>query len=185
MRPGVLEFLNKTSKDFDLYVFTAATKEYADLVLDTLDPGKVLFHRRLYRTECSRTRQGYYTKDLRKITSNLERVVLVDNNPICFVPQPTNGIWIPSFYDDHHDRALYWLMDVLNDLKNAFDVRPLLDRQIRLQVFKHSQIERASDVPMYPVFQLRRGGGLQQSTTEESSTADCAITDASSPNSRL
>lgn len=33
-------------------------------------------------------------------------MVLVDNNPISFLAQPSNGIPVPSFYDDPEDDAL-------------------------------------------------------------------------------
>lgn len=33
-------------------------------------------------------------------------MVLVDNNPVSFLAQPSNGIPVPSFYDDPSDDAL-------------------------------------------------------------------------------
>merc|ERR1711865_501798 len=37
---------------------------------------------------------------------DLSRTVLVDNNPICHVMYPANGILVPSFFDDPSDREL-------------------------------------------------------------------------------
>lgn len=47
-RPYYKEFLQSLQNDFELVVFTAALREYADVVLDNLDPEKILTHR-LYR----------------------------------------------------------------------------------------------------------------------------------------
>lgn len=50
--------------------------------------------------------QGIYVKDLTVLKLDLSRVVLVDNNPMSFLAQPSNGIPVPSWYDDPHDRSL-------------------------------------------------------------------------------
>mmetsp|Transcript_23245 Transcript_23245/g.22821 ORF Transcript_23245/g.22821 Transcript_23245/m.22821 type:complete len:128 (-) Transcript_23245:262-645(-) len=47
-RPGVLSFLCEMSKYFELVVFTAGLKEYADWILDHLDKHSFISHR-LYR----------------------------------------------------------------------------------------------------------------------------------------
>lgn len=166
VRPGLLRFLHKAKeRGFKMYIFTAAMSEYADLVLDHIDPNGDFFKGgRFYRQHCTRTSQNYYIKDLRRVLSSseaedeieeeekesvrlLSRAVLVDNNPICFVPQPENGIFVPSFYDDPNDRALEWLYDVLEaldeeagsvqgggaDHKDAFDVRKQLRAMAKLQ----------------------------------------------------
>lgn len=46
------QFLEKTSRAFELVLFTAARKEYADAIVDRIDPGKRYFHARLYRQHC-------------------------------------------------------------------------------------------------------------------------------------
>ena len=37
---------------------------------------------------------------------DLSRTVLVDNNPVCHVMYPQNGILVPSFFDDPRDQEL-------------------------------------------------------------------------------
>merc|ERR1740115_134733 len=49
IRPGMFEFLQKMSSiGYELVIFTAATQDYADWVLDQADPHGLIKHR-LYR----------------------------------------------------------------------------------------------------------------------------------------
>jgi CTD small phosphatase-like protein 2 len=52
LRPFAQDFIEQMSPHFELVIFTAAIKEYADWILDRLDPGRLITHR-LYR--CSTT----------------------------------------------------------------------------------------------------------------------------------
>ena len=55
VRPGTEEFLEQMSKYYEIVIFTAATQDYADWVLDKIDPEHHISHR-LYR-------QHAYAKD--------------------------------------------------------------------------------------------------------------------------
>lgn len=48
IRPFARDFLKALSKHFELVIFTAALKEYADKVIDYLDPSGFI-NRRFYR----------------------------------------------------------------------------------------------------------------------------------------
>jgi CTD small phosphatase-like protein 2 len=48
VRPGASNFLKEMSKYYEVIIFTAAVKDYADWAIDQIDPGKVIKHR-LYR----------------------------------------------------------------------------------------------------------------------------------------
>lgn len=61
------------------------------------------------------------------------RVVLVDNNPVSFLPNPSNGILVSSFYDDPNDKTLEAVMELLHELDGSEDVRPLLDSKFGLK----------------------------------------------------
>jgi TFIIF-interacting CTD phosphatase-like protein len=37
---------------YEIIVFTAGQKDYADPILDYIDPHKKIFKKRLYRTDC-------------------------------------------------------------------------------------------------------------------------------------
>ncbi len=61
------------------------------------------------------------------------RVVLVDNNPLSFLPNPSNGILVSSFYDDPKDDTLEAVMELLHVLDRSDDVRPILDDKFGLR----------------------------------------------------
>ncbi|CAK5230126.1 unnamed protein product [Aphanomyces euteiches] len=130
-RPGLDAFLKKASQHFDLYVFTAGLEMYGRPILEALDPTKSLFKGYFFRTSCT-LKSGFFMKDLRSIRADLSKVILVDNNPVSFLPQPSNGIPVPSFYDDVHDKTLDSLTKVLMNLLNLSDVRPRLHQLFRL-----------------------------------------------------
>ncbi|KDO32623.1 hypothetical protein SPRG_02324 [Saprolegnia parasitica CBS 223.65] len=130
-RPGLDAFLLEASQHFDLYVFTAGLEIYGKPILDALDPTNTLFKGRFFRTSCTQ-KSGFFMKDLRSIRSDLSKVVLVDNNPVSFLPQPSNGIPVPSFYDDVHDKTLESLTKVVMTLRDVTDVRPRLHQLFRL-----------------------------------------------------
>ena len=54
---------NQVSSRFDTYVMTAGTRDYAEPLLDVLDPNRVL-KGRFYRDSCV-FHEGHYFKDLR------------------------------------------------------------------------------------------------------------------------
>ena len=157
LRPGVQDFLIEAAKLYNIYIFTAATQDYADLVLNHLDPQNEIFVDRFYRPQCTRTRQNYFIKDLSKISDDLSRVVLVDNNPICFAPQPKNGIWVPSFYDDPSDDILMkTLPNFLRDLDDTKDVRQVLEK-LTIEQLSNIQDDKNSR-GIFPVYRLEEGG---------------------------
>ena len=107
IRPYVRELLAATSKDFEVIIFTASHKCYADKVIDFLDPGHQWVHHRLYRNNCIQI-DGIYVKDLRiLIDRNPKDIIIVDNAAYSFAFQLNNGIPIISWYADMEDRELY------------------------------------------------------------------------------
>lgn len=123
IRPYAIECLTSLSKKFEIVVFTASHKCYADVVLDLLDPNHEIIHHRLYRDNCVMV-DGVFVKDLRVITNReLRNMVLVDNSAYCFAYQLDNGIPIVSWYDDKNDTELFELSQYLGGLEKVKDVR--------------------------------------------------------------
>lgn len=54
-RPGVLDCLRHANKYFQVVVFTASEQEYADPILDLIDPTGELIQARFYRNSCVET----------------------------------------------------------------------------------------------------------------------------------
>jgi Dullard-like phosphatase family protein len=131
-RPYLLEFLDRVTERFETHVFTAAMPEYANPVLDILDPNHTKFTSRLYRDSCQLTQNGIYVKNLSVLQKNEARIVLIDNNPISFIPNPSNGILVKSFYNDASDDTLLNVLEILDELDDCEDVRPYLDKKFGL-----------------------------------------------------
>ncbi|KAG5175705.1 NLI interacting factor-like phosphatase-domain-containing protein [Tribonema minus] len=136
IRPGLHDFLEELAKTCDVVVFTAAMPDYAGPVLDKLDPTGRLISKRLYRSSCRQVR-GAFLKDLSVLGPVFDkhpgRCVLLDNNPCSFLCQPTNGILVTSFYDDAEDTALASVLQLVQHLEHAPDVRPILRDMFRLE----------------------------------------------------
>ena len=122
IRPFAREVLASANRDFEVVVFTASHKCYADEVIDYLDPTGELIHHRLYRENCV-VKSGMYIKDLRIFTNRrIEDIVIVDNSTYCFAYQLENGIPIISWFDDTSDKELYKLIEYIKILAQVPDI---------------------------------------------------------------
>lgn len=52
IRPGAIQFLKKMSKIFQIVIFTASHKKYADAIINKLDQNRKYITKRLYRDSC-------------------------------------------------------------------------------------------------------------------------------------
>ena len=129
IRPYCLQFLEEMAKIFEIVIFTAALKDYADSILDILDPNKILINYRLYRHHTSLSGITF-CKDLSKIGRDLSRTLIIDNLADNFKLQPNNGIPISTWIDDMKDTQLNDLSKILKNLieKKPNDVRPIIKK---------------------------------------------------------
>ena len=125
IRKGAKEFLTEVSKYFVVGIFTASVKDYADAVIDYLDPNKNLIKFRLYRNNCINLNDKIFVKDLRIIKGiDIKDIILLDNSIYSFAAQINNGILVNSFFNDKNDIELYNVLGyLLNFLVKADDVR--------------------------------------------------------------
>ena len=123
-RPGLDLFLSQVSKYYELVIFTAATKEYADPILDAIEIDRLYFHYRLYRQHTI-VYNNDFVKDLNKLGRDLSKVIIVDNMPQNFRLQKENGVFIKAFWgEDNYDTALYDLGNILEKIAlNYKDLR--------------------------------------------------------------
>ena len=133
-RPHLDYFLDIASNWFNLVIYTASLREYADPVIDVIDEGRKYFKRRLFRSSCSVTSSNNYLKDLALVDSDLSRLCLLDNSAASFALQPDNAIPIESWRDDRTDTALLELLPFLDALRFVEDVRSVLSLR-RLSLF--------------------------------------------------
>ncbi len=171
IRPGVQEFLEQLSPIYEIIVFTASEKCYADKILDCIDIRKKWIHHRLYRENCIQYSESVYFKDLRVLERDLRRVIIVDNAPYAFAPQLENGYPIIPFYDSKEDEELPHLAAYLRQIQHSQDVR-LENRQ----KFK---LKELCDYSIDKYIKFYQPGNSDLSSGEQSASSHQAPIDSS------
>jgi CTD small phosphatase-like protein 2 len=131
-RPHLHAFLNRVAQLFEVVVFTASQRVYAEQLLDIIDPGRILIRHRIYRESCVFW-EGNYLKDLTVLGRDLAHTLIVDNSPQAFGFQVDNGVPIESWYDNDADVELPKLLPFLEEVARSEDVRPHIERKFKLR----------------------------------------------------
>lgn len=139
IRPYLYKFLDNIKKYYELIVFTAATQEYADPIIDAIEQNKKYFDFRLYRIHTIII-DNDFVKDLSKFGRDLSRILIVDNMEQNYKLQKDNGITIRPFWGkDNEDTALNDLLEILTKIaENNLDVRT------GLKIFKEDIISKVT-----------------------------------------
>lgn len=141
VRPGAKQFIKELSTYYELVIFTAGIKEYADWALSFVDTDRLIPYK-LYREHATK-KNGIYVKDISKLGRNLKRVIIVDNVVENFQFQSANGIFIKPWKGDMNDKELINLLPILKEIvnQNIPDVRIALryhrDNQLRTILNNH------------------------------------------------
>ncbi|KAI5955104.1 NEM1 [Candida jiufengensis] len=153
-RPYCDYFLSEIFKWFELQIFTASVKEYADPIINWLEeeildqlkkqkydisqsPKELtssnyskptIFTKRYYRSDCSYRPGVGYIKDLSKYIKDdeLKNVMILDNSPISYALHEENAVSIEGWINDSNDRDLLNLLPLLYSLSLCIDVRYIL-----------------------------------------------------------
>lgn len=132
VRPGVKKFLRTMSQHFEIAVFTASLKYYADRILRVIDPRKEWISHVFYRESCAKTKLEKLVKDLSIFQGvPIQDLIMVDNNYYCLWPQPENGIPILNFEFDREDSELERLTPLLISLAQMEDPTVLIRSHFR------------------------------------------------------
>ncbi len=102
VRPFCFDFFWELNDLYEIAIFTAGTKEYADNILNILDMDNNIIKYRLYRQHTTILGMSIY-KDLSKLGRDLSRVIIIDNLKENFKIQPNNGIFIKTWTNDIND----------------------------------------------------------------------------------
>jgi Dullard-like phosphatase family protein len=139
IRPYLYQFLDTIKKYYELVVFTAATQEYADPIINALETNKKYFDYRLYRIH-TLIIDNDFVKDISKLGRDLNKIIIVDNMEQNYKLQQNNGITIRPFWGkDNEDSALFDLLDILMKIAERN-----LDVRIGLKLFKEDIISKVT-----------------------------------------
>ena len=146
IRPYLYNFLNLVKEYYEIIIFTAATKNYADPILDNIEVkrGKY-FNYRLYREDCSIINNDFI-KDISLIGRDLSKVIIVDNMQQNFKLQKENGILISSFWgEDDNDKVLLQLGRILVSIAiDMVETKYNLDVRNEIKKYKEDIIKSVS-----------------------------------------
>lgn len=100
-RPGVEKFLRELAQYYEIVLYSPSIEGIADPVVTLLDKSGCFMHR-LYRDACY-YKDGVYMKDLSALNRNINKIILIDDDPNAAKLNPRNHIRIKP-YDDATDR---------------------------------------------------------------------------------
>jgi len=120
VRPGAVETLCLLQRHYDLFIFTASNKDYADKIIDHAFPFIPTSHR-LYADSCV-PMSGYRVKDLRLLGYPRRQVVMIDDLFGSAMLQPQNVVVVPPWLGDTDDIVFESILPVLAAASSAYDV---------------------------------------------------------------
>jgi len=135
-RPFAEDLLIDCARDCTLAVWTSATRDYAEAVLDRLIPAGVSLAFVWTRERCTRRYMSEeqdhgWIKDLKKVKKHgfpLERVLMVDDTPGNLARQYGNYVRVTPYLGDEDDRELALLARYLRELHGVENVRSVEKR---------------------------------------------------------
>ncbi len=115
LRPGVVRLIKKLYNFYEIDIFTAAIKRYADNIVNKLDPNDNYIRYRFYREHC--IYEGTKTvKKLVRIGRDLNKIIFVDNIKYNAKYNMDNLYHVSSWKDDVYDTEMIKLQDLLVDI---------------------------------------------------------------------
>ena len=158
-RPGVDKFLLDMAQYYEIVLYSPSIDAVADPVVTSLDKSGCIMHR-LYR-DATYYKDGVHMKDLSRLNRNINRMVVLDDDPLECGMNPENMIRIPPYTDpnDREDKALERITPFLIEIaREGYDNIPELLRQYqgmdsdeiadeqerRIQYYRQARDERTS-----------------------------------------
>lgn len=133
IRPYMYEFLEFSAKYFDIVLFTASCKEYAETILNYIDPEKKYIKDLFCREDCV-VYKNLYLKFIEIFDVPLKDCIIVDNSVFSFAFNLKNGILVTSFYDEEEDIDLLSLKEYFEGrLVKCHDVRDVIEDTFKFQ----------------------------------------------------
>ena len=103
LRPGLLDFLHKMKKLYELILFSLGTSEYVSPIIKNIEKKEKFFEHILYREHVTYDDNGNFFKNLNLLNRDVKNILIVDDNSNNFKYHKSNGICIKPFYGDLND----------------------------------------------------------------------------------
>ncbi len=105
LRPHLPQFLRMLAPYYEFIIYTHGTKEYADMILDSVDRlmqltgyfKKPILTNRLYRDSCKKDAKNKRFKDLAVVKRDLAKTVIIDDQSKNFRYHHMNGLSISRY----------------------------------------------------------------------------------------
>mmetsp|Transcript_38849 Transcript_38849/g.93921 ORF Transcript_38849/g.93921 Transcript_38849/m.93921 type:complete len:416 (-) Transcript_38849:43-1290(-) len=158
-RPGVDKFLMDMAQYYEIVLYSPSIDGVADPVVTNLDKNGCIMHR-LYR-EATHYKNGIHVKDIRSLNRNINRIVVLDDDPEEVAFNPENLIKVKPYEDptDREDNTLERITPFLIEIarENYNDIPGLLrqyqgmdadeiadEQERRVNYFRQAREERLS-----------------------------------------
>ena len=139
IRPNWKKSILEIKEKYYIIVYTASHNNYADAVLNFLDPENNIFEGRLYRKDCILNEidnNKFYVKDLNIFKNfDLKDIVLIDNSVLSFAYHLNNGIPIVPYYKGDKDSELIILSKYLLSIAHCNDLRVCNKKYINMESY--------------------------------------------------
>jgi len=158
-RPGVDKFLLDMAQYYEIVLYSPSVDGVADPVVTNLDKSGCIMHR-LYR-EATYYKNGIHIKDISKLNRNINRIVVLDDDPLEMSLNPENLIRVKPYDDpaNREDNTLERITPFLIEIarENYNDIPTLLrqyegmdadeiadEQERRVSYFRQAREERSS-----------------------------------------
>ena len=140
LRPGLIDFLHRMKKIYELILFTSASHEYVDPIVNFIEKKEKYFEYILYRNHLSFDDQGQFFKNLNLLNRNYKKIIIIDDTETNFKLHKSNGICIKPFFGKDDNNILNMLTQLLIkirlDAEKSGDIRISLKQAKRDLIYK-------------------------------------------------
>ena len=140
-RPYLENFLKNASKLYNLILFTAADKIYAEKALKIIDEKNEFFILRFFRHHCVYINNSIILKNLHFFRDlDFRNVLIIDNNPEHFFCHLRNVMPIVPFFGEKDDEELLKVNMFLEDVWAFEDFRKVLRKSFHMEKLRDCEI---------------------------------------------
>ena len=159
IRPGAVECLKAVhalstpERPVEQVLWTASVESLARQVLTQLDPQGILFQHHVFRDRRWFKETGY-TKDLRLLGRDMDRVVIIENSPFSVTLNRQNSILVKDYMGHApHDTDVKAVKEVLEAWVQSDDFIP-----VRAFLGQHPKVDKSNHILAQPSVPAIVGG---------------------------